>query len=191
MAASQTIQARYGRRVGWVRHHAARTLDRLGAFARLRSVRWDDVERLVFVCQGNICRSAYADARARLAGLRSASFGLSARDGDCANAVAHARAAVRGVDLSAHRATSASAALVRGGDLLIAMEAGQLRPLAQVATAPTTLLGLWATPPRPHLEDPYGLSLEYFDTCFDVIDSAVEHIARLTSRRSVPQSEGN
>jgi protein-tyrosine phosphatase len=182
MAASQAIQARYGRRMGCVRYHVARTLDRVGMFKALRRIRWDHVERLVFVCHGNICRSAYADARARLAGLRSASFGLAARDGDCANAVAHARAAARGVDLSAHRATSASGALIRAGDLLIAMEPGHLRPLAQVATAPTTLLGLWATPPRPHLEDPYGLSLEYFDTCFDVIDSAVEHIGRLTSR---------
>src|SRR6266540_1650137 len=82
MAASQAIQARYGRRAGWLRHHVAWTLDRLGAFAPLRRIRWDDVERLVFICRGNVCRSAYADARARLAGLRSASFGLAARDGD-------------------------------------------------------------------------------------------------------------
>jgi len=183
MAASQAIQARYGRRAGWLRSHVARTLDFLGAFAPLRRVPWNDVERLVFVCQGNICRSAYADARARLAALRSVSFGLSARDGDCANSVALARAAARGVDLSSHRATSASAAAIRAGDLIIAMEPAQLRRLARLATAaPTTLLGLWATPPRPHLEDPYSLSTAYFDTCFDIIDSAVERIAHLASR---------
>src|SRR5207237_1259532 len=65
MAASQAIQARYGRRAGWLRYHMARTLDSVGAFAPLRRVAWNDVERLVFVCQGNICRSAYADARGR------------------------------------------------------------------------------------------------------------------------------
>jgi len=134
MAASQAIQARYGRRAGWLRYHMARTLDSVGAFAPLRRVAWNDVERLVFVCQGNICRSAYADARARLAGLRSVSFGLSARDGDCANSVALARAAARGVDLSAHRATSASAAPMRAGDLRIAMEPAQIRRLARLAT---------------------------------------------------------
>src|SRR4051812_36705278 len=76
MPASEEIQARYGRRAGWVRHHLARTLDRFGAFFPLRRIPWTEVERLVFVCQGNICRSAYADALARRAGLRSVSFGL-------------------------------------------------------------------------------------------------------------------
>ena len=183
MAASQALQARYGRRAGWLRHYAARTLDRLGAFAPLRRVRWNDVERLVFICHGNVCRSAYADARARLAGLRSASFGLAARDGDGANPVALARAAARGVDLSAHRATSASAAHVRPGDLLVLMEPAHLRRLALVEPSyPATLLGLWATPPRPHLEDPYGLSPTYFDTCFEIVDSAIEEIANLATR---------
>ncbi len=183
MAASQAIQAQYGRRAGWLRHHLARALDRLGAFEPLRRVRWNDVERLVFICQGNICRSAYADARARLAGLASASFGLAARDGDRANPAAVERAAARGVDLSAHRAASASAALLRPGDLVVAMEPVQLRGLASIApSAPATLLGLWARPPRPHLEDPYGLSLAYFDTCFDVIDGAVAEFARLAPR---------
>ncbi len=183
MAASQAIQARYGRRAGWVRHHVARTLDLLGAFAPLRRVAWDEVERLVFVCQGNICRSAYAAVRARRLGLRSASFGLAARDGDRANAVAVERAAARAVDLASHRATSAPAARLEPGDLLVAMEPGQLPGLALLVPGrPMTLLGLWATPPRPHLEDPYGLSPAYFDTCFDVVDSALEEIARRASR---------
>jgi protein-tyrosine phosphatase len=181
MPASETIQARYGRRAGWVRHHLARTLDRFGAFFPLRRVPWNEVERLVFVCQGNICRSAYADARARRAGLRSVSFGLGGRDGDCANTVASERAAARGVDLSAHRATSAAAFRIHRGDLLAAMEPAQLPALAKLG-APATLLGLWATPPRPHLEDPYGLCAAYFDTCFEVIDSAVERIVRLAPR---------
>jgi protein-tyrosine phosphatase len=181
--ASQAIQARYGRRAGWLRHHLARTLDRLGAFAPLRRVPWNDVERLVFVCQGNICRSAYAEGRARLAGLCSASFGLAARDGDRANPVALARAAARGVDLSGHRATSASATQLAPGDLLVAMEPAQLRSLALVAPSrPATLLGLWSRPRRPHLEDPYGLSPTYFDTCFEIVDSAVEELSRLATR---------
>jgi protein-tyrosine phosphatase len=179
MAASQALQARYGRRAGWVRHHVARALDLLGAFAALRRVPWDEVERLVFVCQGNVCRSAYAEARARSLGLRAASLGLGARDGDRANAIAAERAAARRVDLAPHRATSALAARVASGDLLVAMEPGQLRPLASLFPGRrVTLLGLWATPPRPHVEDPYGLAPAYFDTCFDVVDSALRELAR-------------
>jgi protein-tyrosine phosphatase len=191
VAAIPAIQARYGRRAGWLRHHVARTLDRLGAYAPLRRVRWDEVERLVFVCHGNICRSAYADVRARGAGLRTASFGLCARDGDPANRVALERAADRGVDLSGHRARSAAATGLGRGDLLVAMEPAQLRELARVAPAhPATLLGLWARPPRPHLEDPYGLSPTYFDTCFDVVDSAVQELARRATRARVGRGAG-
>jgi protein-tyrosine phosphatase len=183
MAAGRAIQAEYGRRAGWLRHHLARTLDRLGTFAPLRRLSWDEVDRLVFVCHGNVCRSAYAAARARHLGLQSASFGLAARDGDPANAVAAERAAARAVDLASHRATSAAAARLRPGDLLVAMEPAQLRGIRLVAPdAPVTLLGLWSTPPRPHLEDPYGLSPTYFDTCFDVVDSALEELARRARR---------
>jgi protein-tyrosine phosphatase len=39
------------------------------------------VRRLVFVCHGNICRSAYAHVLARRAGARVASFGLSTATG--------------------------------------------------------------------------------------------------------------
>ncbi len=183
MSGSQAIRALYGRRAGWVRHHVARTLDRLGAFAALRRVAWDDVERVVFVCHGNLCRSVYAEARARGAGLRTTSFGLAARDGDGADAVASSRSAARGLDLSAHRARRLSPDRLRPGDLLVAMEPAHLRRLALVAPSyPRTLLGLWATPPRPHLEDPYGLAPTYFDTCFDVVDRAVEEIARRARR---------
>jgi protein-tyrosine phosphatase len=154
-------------------------------------VRWDEVERLVFVCHGNVCRSAYADARARGAGLRTASFGLRARDGDPANRLALERAAGRGVDLSGHRARSAAAAELGRGDLLVAMEPAQVRELARVAPShPATLLGLWARPPRPHLEDPYGLSPAYFDTCFEVVDSAVDELARRAGRARVGRGAG-
>ena len=142
-----------------------------------------EVERLVFVCHGNVCRSAYTEARARRLGLRSASFGLAARDGDRANPVAAERAAARGVDLAAHRATSAPAARLAPGDLLVAIEPAHLRGLALRALGRRgPLRGLWATPARPHLEDPYGLSPAYFDTCFDVVDSALEAIARRAPR---------
>jgi protein-tyrosine phosphatase len=40
-----------------------------------------------------------------------------------------------------------------------------------------SLLGLWCDPPRPHIEDPYGLSEEYFSTCFGFIDEALNRIA--------------
>lgn len=176
---SDNLQTRYGRRKGFVRHHVARVLDALGANRAQRDIEWSRVRRLIFVCQGNICRSAYAEASARRLGLRAASFGLDAGEGAPANPTAIDRAARRGIDLTPHRARRASASLVGDGDLLVAMESGQVASLARLTPAKATLLGLWATPPRPHLEDPYGLSPLYFETCFDVIDSAMAQIAKL------------
>jgi hypothetical protein len=70
------------------------------------------------------------------------------------------------------------------------MEPAQLPALAKLG-AQATLLGLWATPPRPHLEDPYGLCAAYFDTCFEVIDSAVERIVRIAPRAAIADSRLN
>ena len=44
------------------------------------------VRRLVFVCHGNICRSAYADVLAARGGAKTASFGLSTHTGVPAHA---------------------------------------------------------------------------------------------------------
>ena len=42
-----------------------------------------------------------------------------------------------------------------------------------------TLLGLWCGEPRPHIEDPYGLGDDYFDTCFALIDAATARLVSL------------
>lgn len=179
MVFPEQVSSQYGRKSGWLRHQLASLLDRVGAHAAMRQVDWAAVSRLVFVCQGNICRSAYAEARARQSGLVAASFGLGARDGDHANPIAQEVASKRGVDLGSHRAISREHFVPRPGDLLLPMERSHLSGLAGLG-APVTLLGLWASPPRPHLEDPYGLSRDYFDTCFGVIDDALGRISSLS-----------
>ncbi len=47
------------------------------------------------------------------------------------------------------------------------------------------LLGLWSTPAYPYIHDPFGLDEQYFEACFDRIDSAIVGlIAELRSRQS-------
>jgi protein-tyrosine phosphatase len=137
------------------------------------------VRRLVFVCHGNICRSAFADVVARAAGLRVASFGLSTDAGKPAHPPAVSVAADLGFDLNAHRTTRAEDFVPQAGDLLLAMEARQLRRLAadpRFEDAPRTLLGLYADPKVPHLHDPYELDQNYMVTCLKRIESAVAHL---------------
>lgn len=172
------VAVRFGRRQGLLRHLTACAALELGRYARLQRVDFSRVQRLVFVCQGNICRSAYAGARALKLGLAAESFGLGARDGDGADPRALAAGLRRGVDLSPHRARSRLS--LGPGDLLLAMEPGQAERLAETAhdaRAQRSLLGLWSPQQRPHLEDPFGLGDAYFDTCFGHIDGAVAALA--------------
>jgi protein-tyrosine phosphatase len=139
-----------------------------------------DVRRLVFVCHGNICRSAFADVVARKAGLRVASFGLSTDAAKRAHPHAIATAAVFGFDMTAHRTTRADDFSAQPGDYLLAMETRQLRRLAgdaRFAGVPRSLLGLYAAALVPHLHDPYELDPAYMTVCFKRIESAVATLA--------------
>lgn len=144
--------------------------------AHRRPANAGEVRRLVFVCQGNICRSAFADRLAADLGLHATSFGLSTDAGKPAHPPAIEAARSMGVDLSEHRTTRVGQYQPRSGDLLLAMEVRQLARIARdprLADLPRDLLGCYAMPPRPHLHDPFGLSDAYMLTCLSVIRSAV------------------
>lgn len=162
--------------------HAERLV---GGLATFEAVDWARVERLVFVCTGNICRSPYAEYRAAELGLAASSFGLDTHAGLPAFGLAVERAMARGLDLGGHSARKASEFEIRAGDLLVAMEPRQIHAMAtRFAAEPCqlSLLGLWSHPGRPHIHDPYGLSADYMDTCFDVIDTAVKGLAERMGR---------
>ena len=134
------------------------------------------VRRLVFVCHGNICRSAYADGLARRAGMNVASFGLSTSSGKDAWPQVAERALARGLDLSQHRTTRVEDYVPLPGDYLLGMETRHLRKLAAnplTAGLPRGLLGNYANPAVPHLHDPYRLGSAYMEVCLDRIERAV------------------
>ncbi|MDB5702031.1 MAG: phosphotyrosine protein phosphatase [Sphingomonadales bacterium] len=132
------------------------------------------VERLVFVCHGNICRSAFADVLARDLGMSSASFGLSTTTGLPAHPPIANAARDMGVDLASHTTTSAGDFVPQGGDLLLAMEARQvarLRHDPRFAGLQIDLLGRYAA--IPHIHDPYQLNDAYVRVALARIDRAV------------------
>jgi protein-tyrosine phosphatase len=171
--------ANYGGVRPAVRHYLEVIRYKLWGFQRFRNINWAQVKRVVFVCKGNICRSPYAEARAQKFGIEVASAGLTARSGAAANGAAMANAALRDVDIAQHRSRRMDDLTVGKGDLLVAMEPWQgdalLRTFRQ-SGAQTTLLGFWALPARPYIHDPYGHDEEYFQTCFSVIDMAVDRL---------------
>lgn len=165
-----------GGKRGYLERVRTRALYALGAYRSARHIEWSSVTRLVFVCKGNICRSPYASARARLLGVPSASFGLAAAEGAPADPAASRTARSRGVDLSAHRSARRESCGTTDGDLLVVFEPSQLAEIRSDGfnRAPrVTLLGIWAQPVRPHIQDPYGRSDRYFEHCFSIIDANV------------------
>lgn len=171
----------FGGKRGYLEHVRARALCALGAYSAVREIEWGSVRRLVFACKGNICRSPYACARARLLGLPAVSFGLEAAVGAPADPAAFRNAKARAVDLSAHRSASRESSGIMDNDLIVVFEPRQLTELRRWAAGrmpSVTLLGIWAQPFYPHIQDPYGRSDRYFQQCFSIIDSMVAELAR-------------
>jgi protein-tyrosine phosphatase len=150
---------------------------RLSAFQLRRP---ESVRRLVFVCHGNICRSAIAHRLALAEGLPVASLGLSTSTGASSPKQAVAAAARAQVDMSTHRATDFTDFEVQPGDLFLVMEVRQAHKLRQRLGARddvhVCLLGMWGEPVMPHLHDPFTLSDAYFDTCFARVKTAVRRL---------------
>jgi protein-tyrosine phosphatase len=137
-----------------------------------------EITRLVFVCRGNISRSAYAEHLGKQLGLNTASFGVSAGMGNPAEPVATKVGASLGVDLSAHRSTTLDGYKPQPGDLLLCMEVRQLEVLAahpEKSHVPRVLLGSFAA--CPHIHDPFTLSEAYYQTCFARISKAVTRLS--------------
>lgn len=134
-----------------------------------------EVDRLVFVCLGNINRSAFAEQAARALGAHTCSIGLSTTTGFPAFHTAVKTAPQFGLDLTQHRATDLKDYKFRSTDLLLAMEIRHVHQLAGagIPRESIALLGNWASPHRIHLHDPHTLSDAYFRTCFTLINAAV------------------
>lgn len=136
-------------------------------------------QRLVFVCLGNINRSAFSQAVARAQRLRSVSIGLSTTTGAPAYSMAVDVAPRYGLTLAEHQATDFCDYVYAPGDLLLAMEVRHAHELVRrgIPREAIALLGHWARPHRIHIHDPHTLSEAYFRTCFAILHSAVVNLA--------------
>ncbi|WP_202423660.1 arsenate reductase/protein-tyrosine-phosphatase family protein [Duganella margarita] len=171
---------------GAVRAWLARLELRTGRLAAFHLQHPHQVRRVVFVCLGNICRSAYAERVAEGLGMHAASIGLAACTGVPPPESALQAAERSGEELSAHRATDFRDFEVQAGDLFVAMEVRHAHELQRRLIAhrdiQIALLGLWCYPPTPHLHDPYTLSDAYFDQCFARLRQAVQGLHRTLAR---------
>lgn len=175
---SAMVARRYGGKSGLIRHCQAMALLSVGLL-RSYTAAAPPIPggRTVFVCKGNIARSAYAAARARQLGFEHiASAGIHAGSGSPAAPDAVQVAAARGVDLQRHRARHIDELGLKAYDRVFVFELWQARALARSSPARVFLLGAWADPVRPHIEDPFGRSQAYYAQCFEVIDRALQRL---------------
>ncbi len=143
---------------------------------------------ILFVCYGNIMRSAFAEACLRheisqhpqLKSVRFASAGVRAQPDERAEPHARDMARHLGLSLESHRATRTSSQLLNQFDHIYIMD--QLNedlllgdsPEAKLKTAYLSTL----IPGAPNeIEDPYCKGAKQLEACFRTIQQAVHQLA--------------
>ena len=145
-------------------------------------------KRILVLCYGNICRSPYLQAALQrsLPGILVTSAGFIGR-GRTVPPVALQLGRQRGMDLSAHRSTLITPAIVRDADLVIVMDPEQARRVAAsfgitrdtIVIAPdlaSTFAGVRA------IHDPMNQPVEAFISTFDHLDRCVATLVSLWAK---------
>lgn len=149
--------------------------------------------RLLFVCTGNTCRSALAEALARreaiergLGDVEISSAGTSAWDGAPASDGALLVAMERGLDLASHRAQQLTRELVQSHDVVLAMGPHHVeRAEALGGEGRTHLLSAFAGGPGAGnaINDPFGGDLEQYRETLSELQGVIRRVFdRLTAR---------
>src|SRR5512138_3898914 len=155
----------------------------------------DESMRLLFVCTGNTCRSALAEAVARreaiergLQDVEVTSAGTSAWEGAPASDGALLVALERGLDLSMHRAQQLTRELVQSHDVVLAMGPHhQERAEALGGEGRTYLLTAFAggQAAARAINDPFGGDLDQYRETLSELQSEIRRVFdRLTARPS-------
>lgn len=175
------IKNNFGSRRGFVRAIRHQLLNLFGQYNACKSIDFSSVQRMIFVCSGNICRSPLAEAVSREMQIPSESFGLHCRGGDKADPRAIELANRWGVSLEEHITRNISDYQMLPGDLLIGMEPKHLLELRHrfpEEGSSMTLAGLWLNTPQPYLHDPFNTNSIFFEKCEINVIQSTRAIAR-------------
>ncbi len=176
----------FGSKKGLLRYYTYEFLRMLGVYSKFKRVDFTKVKRLVFVCQGNICRSPLGESVARHFNIPSVSFGLDTRGGDPADPRAINWARKNGYKLSGHETKRVDQYVPNDGDLLIGMEPKHIREIErrfEKQPIQITLIGLWLDSPIAYLHDPYNTNDAYFNRCEQLVASATDALVRIIKHR--------
>jgi protein-tyrosine phosphatase len=144
------------------------------------------ITHVIFVCKGNICRSAFAEHyfRSKVAkNLKIESCGLDVDQGFFPPEEAVLAAARLGIDLGPHYSKGIAACDIKNADLILAMEVDQYRRLVEKFPEKRKCIGLlrnYVAGPSGllcNIQDPYGQPLQTFETCYRLMQKALDRLA--------------
>lgn len=146
----------------------------------IHSVRSEQVEHLLFVCLGNICRSPFAEALAVAGGLDADSVGFIGPGRNPPHeAIASAQRA--GIDTASHVSRQITAEDVERADLVVVFDRFNVQRVK--ASHPTALSKtVWLGDFDPQwvgkraIIDPWGRGEEFFDATFERIERCLEEL---------------
>lgn len=142
---------------------------------------------LLFVCKGNICRSAYACQRfstlagdSKKNGVTAVSAGLETRNGFPADSSAIESASGRGIVLNEHRTAVLTDEMAAAADLILVMDERNLTnfcdryPEYCGKAMYLGALDFQCGGKRVSIPDPFGGDARCFEECFQIIDRSLE-----------------
>lgn len=133
---------------------------------------------ILFVCTGNICRSAYANKKLSKLfhdpSVSISSAGVDTHDDKPADPKALEIALKRNVNLSSHRTQIATKEKLKAADLILVMDSSHFNKIDLEFQNKVKFLGAFARGKRLTIKDPYGKPDQVFENCFDQIDAALE-----------------
>ncbi len=146
-----------------------------------------DTTEILFVCQGNICRSPFAEValRSRLGAgsdVAVASSGMLPMPGRPTPGFGLAAAAARGLDLQKHRSRHLGWAEAEAATVIFIFDDINRRAILNRypdLRTPLLRLGDFAPDAVASIDDPYGHSPAVYAETYDVIGAAVKRVAAL------------
>lgn len=175
---NRLVYERFGSRNGFVRYLGYWLLARIGIYRRFMLERPERQRRLVFICNGNICRSPLAEVYGRSLGWETASCGFGCGDGFPADPRAKDFARSHGLSLTEHQTVNIRDFQFRDSDFIVVMEPSHLALFREKSGAnfPVVLAGNYCPNPNPYIHDPYNCCDEFFERCEQRVMEAVRGI---------------